>query len=254
MAPTVSNLLIDKFPPALRTKLLAAGEPVALPVRTLLFSPTVPPKYLHFITSGAASLVTTMSSGDSVEVNLFGREGVPEAIYLLGPAPVTSTCFIQVPATAHRIEFNRFQAEFFSQEPVLRVILEHIQYNGLLTAQIAACNRLHDVEERAARWLLMVADRLGEQKFLLTQEFLAEMIGSRRSTVTLTAGAFKRSGLIDYRRGELRILDREALEEVACECYPITRKLLQSVTARPPYMDGAAHDQRPAVTLDPHQA
>ncbi len=167
-----------------------------------------------------------MSTGDGVEVGIVGREGVPEALSLLGPAPGVTDCFVQVAATALRLDFHRFEQEFFSQEPVRRAILSYIQYSSLLTAQIAACNRLHDVEERLARWLLMVADRVGDTKFYLTQEFLAEMIGSRRTSVTLSAGALKRSGLIKYQRGHVEIVDRESLEDSACECYSISRRLL----------------------------
>lgn len=170
-----------------------------------------------------------MSTGDGVEVGLVGREGVPEALHLLGPAPGITDCFVQVAATALRLDFKRFEQEFFGQEAVRRAMLSYIQYGTLLTAQVAACNRLHGVEERLARWLLMVGDSIGEPRFCLTQEFLAGMIGSRRTSVTLAAGVLKRSSLINYQRGEIEIIDRENLEDSACECYPITRKLLESL-------------------------
>lgn len=229
MTVPVSNLMLDKFPPELRTRIVAAAEPVNLPIRSSFFTPGSPPKYVHFITSGIASVVASMSTGDGVEVGLVGREGVPEALHLLGPSPGVTDCFVQVAATALRLDFKRFEQEFFGQEAVRRAMLSYIQYGALLTAQIAACNRLHEVEERLARWLLMVADRVGEPRFSLTQEFLAEMIGSRRTSVTLAAGVLKRSSLINYQRGEIEIIDRENLEDSACECYPITRKLLESL-------------------------
>ena len=102
---------------------------------------------------------------------------------------------------------------------------------GLIVNQLAACNRLHEIEERLARWLLMVSDRMASDKFYLTQEFLAEMIGAQRSTVTLAAGSLQRSGLIEYRRGHIHILDRERMESVACECYPIVRDLAANLYA-----------------------
>lgn len=210
---------------------MAQLEPVPLPIRTSLYTPDQVPRYLHFITSGIASVVTSMANGDSIEVGLVGHEGAPELIGLLGPAHSVNDCFIQVEATGLRIDFKRFQKEFFSVESVRTVILQHIQYSSLITSQIAACNRLHEVEERLARWLLMVADRLGTNRFTLTQEFLAEMIGSRRSTVTVAAGIFKRAGFIDYRRGEMNIENREALENATCECYAVTLKLLRSIQA-----------------------
>ena len=106
------------------------------------------------------------------------------------------------------------------------LILGQVQAAGLVMMQLSACNRLHEVEERLARWLLMIQDRLGSDHFYLTQEFLAEMIGARRTTVTLAAGSLQRSGLIGYKRGNIHILDRERMEAAACECYPIVRRLL----------------------------
>ena len=230
MPAQASNLLLDKLPPDLCARILAASEPVELPIRTSLFNSIEPPRHIHFITSGIASVVTYMENGEGIEVGLVGREGSPEALCLLGPAPAVNDCFIQIAATALRIDYKRFEREFFPLDPVRRVMLQYVQYTTLLTGQIAACNRLHEVEERLSRWLLMVADRIGQPTFLLTQEFLAEMIGSRRSTVTLSAGVLKRSGLITYHRGDLKNLDRENLEDSACECYPISRKLLDSLT------------------------
>ncbi len=226
MPAIASNHLLHQLPPELRQRIVAVAEPVSLPIRSTLYVPGKAPKHLHFVTSGIASVVAAMSTGDGVEVGLVGREGVPEAFHLLGPAGGVTDCFVQVAATALRVDFNQFREEFFPLEPVRRLLLQYVQYGSSLTGQIAACNRLHEVEQRMARWLLMVADRIGEQRFSLTQEFLAEMIGSRRSTVTLTAGLLKRSGLITYQRGQIEIIDRAGLEASACECYPITRKLL----------------------------
>ncbi len=228
---SISNNFVDKLPPAMKSHLLSFAEPVAMPIRTSLYSPGRPPRHLHFVTSGIASVVTSMSNGDGIEVGLVGREGIPEAIYLLGPIAGVNECFIQVPATALRVDFRRFQEDLFCHESVRALIFQQIQYTNMLTGQIAACNRLHDVEERLARWLLMVADRVGSPHFPLTQEFLAEMIGSRRSTVTLTAGVLKRAGFIDYHRGEVEIIDRQGLEDAACECYAITQRLFSELRA-----------------------
>ncbi len=229
MSPLATNGFLDRLSPELRQSLLTRLEPVALPLRTGIYSPGASPKHIHFITSGFASVVTTMLNGDSIEVGLVGREGVPEVLHLIGPTPAIAECFIQLAGTALRMDFKAFEQEFFPLDPVRRLVLEQVQYTALTMGQIAACNRLHEVEERLARWLLMVADRIGQDHFYLTQEFLSEMIGSRRSTVTITAGTLKRANLIDYNRGQIRILDRPALEDVACECYPITQRLLHSL-------------------------
>lgn len=231
-APPVNSLLLDQLPSAIRQRFLSLGEPVALPLRTPLYSPGQPPRHVHVVTSGIVSIVTPMSTGDSAEIALIGREGIPEALHLLGPTPGVTECFVQVEATALRFKFERFQKEFLEEEAVRDMVLRCVQYSTQITGQIAACNRLHEVEERLARWLLMVADRVESSRFYITQEFLAQMLGSRRSTVTLTAGALKRSGLITYQRGNIEIIDREGLEDSACECYSVTRTLFKGITKR----------------------
>jgi CRP-like cAMP-binding protein len=123
------------------------------------------------------------------------------------------------------MKFSDVQEKFNASEPFRNLILQSIQIQGLTLAQLAACNRLHEAEERLARWLLMVEDRVGESSYSLTQEFLGDMLGARRTTVTLAAGTLQQNGLITYRRGRIRILDRENLEAAACECYQAVRKI-----------------------------
>ena len=228
-APT--NLLLAMYPGSSRSSLMRAMEPVALPVRTVLYEPERTPNYVHFITSGMASIVTNMTDGEVAEVGLVGREGMAEGLHLLGPALVQTSCFMQIAGTGLRMKFSDFEHQFVHSEQILRPTLRFVQYQSLVLGQVAACNRLHEVEERLSRWLLMVADRVAEPELRLTQEFLAQMLGSRRSTVTLVAGALQRSGLIDYSRGHVRILDRPGLENLACECYEVTRDALHRFTA-----------------------
>ena len=184
------------------------------------------PEYAHFMTSGITSVVTYMQDGRVAEVGLIGKEGMVEAVHLLGPANSPTTAFVQVAGSALRIPFEEIQKEAFASGPLLRAILEFIQRHNFALTQIAACNGLHEIEERLARWLLMVQDRVESSKFDLTQEFLASMLGSRRTSVTLAAGSLQKSGLIEYRRGHINILDSEGLQNAACECYPIVRDLV----------------------------
>jgi CRP-like cAMP-binding protein len=167
-----------------------------------------------------------MEDGSGVEVGLIGCEGLVEALHLLGEAMIPTTGFIQVEATALRMSFANLRKEFSSSEPFRNHVLQWIQGQSFVLSQISACNRLHELEERLARWLLMVRDRLGEDNFYLTQEFLADMLGTRRTTVTLAAGSLQRSGLIEYTRGKIHILDSDRLESAACECYGIVRALI----------------------------
>jgi CRP-like cAMP-binding protein len=229
MATELSNLMLDALPPARRESLLVHLQPVSLPLGTVLSRAGELPKYAHFMTSGIASVVTFMADGIGAEVGLIGREGMVEGIHLLGPASSPTRVFIQIEGTALRMPFSELQKDLFTSGPILQRILESVQCNGFILSQLAACNGLHEIEERLARWLLMVQDRLESERFYLTQEFLAEMLGARRTSVTLVAGNLQRLGLIEYTRGHIRIVDRETLQHVACECYPIVRDLVRGL-------------------------
>jgi CRP-like cAMP-binding protein len=225
----VSNVLIDSLPEESRNKLLKQLRPVALPIKATLYEPEDTPRHIHFVTSGIASIVASMLDGGTTEVATVGREGLPQGIHLLGPSPLPTRCFMQIAGHGLRMEFNAFE-DFYSEDPEIRkIVLAYAQYQCLMISQIAGCNRLHDVEGRLARWLLIVQDRTGAAVLKLTQEFLAQMIGSRRTTVTAVAGALQDHGLISYSRGAVRVLNRVGLERASCECYPITRVLLRSL-------------------------
>jgi CRP-like cAMP-binding protein len=221
----VSNMLIDSLPQDLRESLLARMESISLPLGASLCEPGEYPQFAHFMTSGIASVVTFMADGNGAEVGLVGREGLVEGINLLGPAAAPTSAFIQVQGTALRMRFAELHEAVFASEPLLRRVLESVQSQNFILTQLAACNGLHEIEERLARWLLMVQDRMESDKFYLTQEFLAEMLGARRTSVTLAAGSLQRSGLIEYRRGNIHIVDRDGLQNAACECYPIVHQL-----------------------------
>jgi CRP-like cAMP-binding protein len=145
------------------------------------------------------------------------------AIHLLGNSPVPTNCFIQLEATALRIPMPDFQAAFRSSEEIRQRVLECAQQQSNSVSQVAGCNRLHEAEARLARWLLTAQDRIGSSRLDFTQEYLAEMIGTQRTTVTVIAGNLQKKGLIRYSRGHVTIIDRENLIGAACECYRITR-------------------------------
>jgi CRP-like cAMP-binding protein len=133
---------------------------------------------------------------------------------------------MQIGGTSFRMEFAVLQRLFDSDETLRRIFLAYAQYQSLMLSQVAGCNRLHNVTERLARWLLMIQDRTGNTLLKLTQEFLAQMIGSQRTTVSEVAGGLQDRGLVEYARGSIKILDRIGLENASCECYPVTRTLL----------------------------
>jgi CRP-like cAMP-binding protein len=166
-----------------------------------------------------------MSDGASAEVGVWGREGLVESFHLLGKAKIPTRCFIQMEATALRLPYKELQAEFLEKPELRQTVLQCVQSQGFILGQLAACNRLHEAEERLARWLLMVRDRVDSETYFLTQEFLANMLGARRTTVTAAAGALQRKGFIKYSRGRISIVDSGGLENAACECYRTVQNL-----------------------------
>ena len=225
MSQTPSNAILNRLPLAQRKALLARMKPVHLPVGTVLARAGERPKFAHFMTSGITSVVAFMKDGGGAEVGLIGREGLVEAMQILGPANSPTVAFVQVEATALRMPFADMEREVFGSVVLLRRVLEFIQRHNFILGQLAACNGLHEIEERLARWLLMVQDRVDNPQFNLTQEFLSQMLGTRRTSVTQAAGSLQRSGLIQYKRGRIQILDRDRLQNSACECYPVVRDL-----------------------------
>lgn len=233
MTGQVSNLLLASLPPSCRNSLMSRLKPVTLPPRTILYEPDETPKYAHFITSGIASIVSSMSDGASAEVGVWGKEGLVESFHVLGRARIPTRCFIQMDATALRMPFKDLQTEFLENEDLRQSVLQCVQSQGSILGQLAACNRLHEAEERLARWLLMVRDRVQTESYFLTQEFLANMLGARRTTVTAAAGALQRKGLIKYSRGRIQIVDPDGLKKAACECYRTIRNLYLNFYSAP---------------------
>jgi CRP-like cAMP-binding protein len=225
MSSHSTNLFLHSLSSSSRDSLTKLCVEVDLPLRKSLYESDEQPTYAYFLTSGIASVVTMMEDGGSAEVGLIGREGVVGCFHLLGPARVSTQCFIQLDATALRIKFSNLMEVFQENEEVRARILEFVQDQVISLSQLAGCNRLHSNEERLARWLLMAQDRTQTDTLNFTQEFLGMMLGARRTTVTLIAGELQRSGLIEYRRGRVRILHRENLEFAACDCYQITKAL-----------------------------
>jgi CRP-like cAMP-binding protein len=223
-----SNLLLASLSPKYRASLLSRMRAVPLPAREVLYEPDETPKFAHFLTGGIASIVGTMSSGASAEVGIWGKEGMVECFHLLGNARIPTRCFIQVEGAALRMPFKDLQKEFRESDEMRECVLQSVQSQGAILGQLAACNRLHEAEERLARWFLMVRDRMEADNFYLTQEFLAIMLGSRRTTVTAAAGALQRKGLIRYSRGRIHIVDTAGLEREACECYATVRQIYQN--------------------------
>ena len=181
-------------------------------------------KYAYFVNSGLVSVLSMMENGKSVEVGITGKEGCTALPMAVGLKTSLLRLVVQIQGTAFRIS-SQGLAKSLRQCPVLeKRMQQYSQIMGMLSAQVAACNRLHEVDERLARWLLMSQDRVEGDIVSLTHEFLAHMLGTRRSSVTVAAGVLQKAGLITYNRGSVKIEHRARLEDAACECYDLIRK------------------------------
>jgi len=218
-----SNNILNSILLSLPTDELTATagklEFVDLPTHTVLHEPGETLTHAYFIDSGLASVLNVMTDGKSVEVGLAGKEGFIGLPLVVGLSSSPTQVTMQVGGSAHQMSAAGF-TELLSHSPALEKNLNrYAQTLGMQATHVAACNRLHEVDERLARWLLMSQDRLGGDVVPLTQEFLAHMLGTRRASVTVAAGILQKAGLITYNRGSVRIDDRSGLEDAACECY-----------------------------------
>jgi CRP-like cAMP-binding protein len=179
---------------------------------------------VYFPTNCVISLVTYLKDGTSVEMATIGLEGMVGLPVFLGSDTMPSRAFGQVAGDSLRITAAAFTAEIERNGPLVRVLNLYTQALFNQVAQTTACNRVHLVQQRCARWLLQTHDRVGSDHFFLTQEFLAQMLGVRRSGVSAAAGLLQKAGLIRYARGWMTVLDRPGLESAACECYGVIKK------------------------------
>jgi CRP-like cAMP-binding protein len=217
------NQLLASLPQETMSSLRPHLKPVSLPRGRILCEFDEPLTRIYFVETGVVSLVAVFDDGTTAEMATVGREGVVGIGALLGGESPLGRYVAPMQGMALVIEASRFRSAL-QENPTLRAVCEAYAQAFLRTAlQTAACNSVHMVEERCARWLLTSHDRTDGDALALTQEYLSEMLGVCRSTVTLAAGALQRAGLIRYSRGTITVLDRAGLEGVSCECYRIIR-------------------------------
>ena len=207
--------------------LLPKLELVRLRVHHVLHETGDALKSFYFCNSGMISILSVFPDGKSVEVGLVGREGVIGMPLLVGFRTAPTRAMSQLDATAFRIDGETLMALLPKSQFLERRLQQYSQTFAMEIAQVAACNRLHEVHERLARWLLMCADRVRSNDLPLTQEFLAQMLGTRRSSVTVAAGILQKAGIIAYNRGDVRIVNQQKLEETACECYGLMQQQIK---------------------------
>ena len=231
-SPKPGNRLLAALPHEILSSLRPHLKPVFLPRGRVLSEADEPLMRVYFVEAGAVSLVTIFENGTAAEMATVGREGMVGIGTLLGGDTALGRHVVSVPGKALAIEASRFQSEL-GERPGLRAACE--AYTQAFVAHLlqnVACNAAHTVEQRCARWLLMIAEQTADDAFELTHEYLAEMLGVRRSTVTVVARTLQQSGLIRYRRGAITVLDRQGLESAACECHRTVRDGYERLSAR----------------------
>lgn len=221
---TVGNHLIELLPRRDRSRLLALCEPFNLVLADVLSQPGKPARHVYFPTDGFISLVAEIDGSSGVDVGMVGREGMLGAQLALGVTVAPLHALVQGPGTAWRIGTKAFKNELENSAALRRSVGRYLYVLMAQLACSAACLRFHLIGPRLARWLLMSQDRSHSSSFDVTQEFLSYMLGVRRVGITAAAGALQRSGLIEYSRGRLTVLDRHGLEAAACGCYAADQK------------------------------
>ena len=230
MGAPAGNHLLEALPDAERETLMQHLRQGHLSVKTVIFDPGQPIAHVHFPVDGVISLVTPLADGNIVEVATIGNEGIV-GVPLVPGGSLAVRAISQV-AGARCAWTPASSSRASSGCPCFRALVQkYVQALFGQISQAAACNRLHSNEERLSRWLLMSHDRVGTDTFPITHEFLGQMLGSRRATVTLSAGLLQSAGLIRYHRGRVTIVDRDGLESVSCECYGIIKAALDRVVS-----------------------
>ena len=213
------NSFLDSLPATSGTSLLPLLSKVSLKKGRVLAHPDTLVEEVFFPVNSLISTLTTMAGGSAVEVGLAGHEGLSALCLAFGSRQSPHTTVVQIADSAYCMSAEAFLRHLAGDDYLQRRMLSYTEYSFNAATQFVACNGLHPVHERYARWMLMAADRTGTSTFALTQEYAAQMLGVRRATVTHVAGVLSSAGLIEHGRGRIEILDREGLEEYACECY-----------------------------------
>jgi CRP-like cAMP-binding protein len=217
----VNNIILLSLPDQEYDMLRPCLESAELPQYDILHEPGQKIDFAYFLNEGMTSLVALSVDGRSVEVGIVGREGMVGMPLTVGLLRGTFRAIMQMSGNGVRIRADVIQ-DILRCAPTLRSELNRFALmHGMQVAQLAACNRLHTIEQRLARWLLMCQDRVDQSTLPLTHEFLAQMLGTGRPSVSLSLGVLENAGLIANLRGMVKILNRKSLEQIACECYGV---------------------------------
>jgi CRP-like cAMP-binding protein len=225
------NRLLPALPPEEYAWVLPQLTPVRMSLKQVLAEPDEPMRDVYFLRDGVGSVVADEQEGGAAEVGTVGREGFVGLPVLNGAGSMPFRVVVQVEGHAWRLPADALTRLVDERPAVRRLLMRYSQYFTDQVAQSVACNRLHTLDERCARWLLMTHDRVDGDSFELTHEFLSYMLGVRRAGVTVAMGALQAAGVVRYSRGRVKVLERPRLEEASCGCYQITRTALRRLLA-----------------------
>ncbi len=230
------NMLIASLPPEEQNRIRPYLERVDLAIGEALIESDQPIRWVWFPTNAVTSTLQLLEDGESVEAGLMGLEGMIGIQLWLRVPSTPSKTVVQVPGSSFRMHADNFirQVVNVPESPLNTLIARYIHGFLMLTSQAAACNRMHEVDERLCRWLRMVYNRVPERTEIpLRQEFLAQMLGVRRATVSTAASILQKAGYIEYSRGHLKILNPEGLAQSACECYKVMESQFDRIFSEP---------------------
>jgi len=216
----MKNRILRDLPPQDRTRLLAALQPTAFELGDVICEAGQRLDHIYFPTTAVVSSLYTTEEGATAEMGLVGNDGVVGVALFLGGETAPTRATVVVAGEALKLKARTLREEFATGGPLQAQLLRYTQSLITQISYSAVCNRLHAVEQRLSRWLLMCHDRVERDDLQMTQEFISNVLGGRRETVTVAAGRLQDAGLIRYSRGHITIVDRKGLEGCACECYP----------------------------------
>lgn len=222
-SPLNANRLLSYLTPDQQQQLLPELKPVSLVLGETLYLPNDSIGYVYFPTNSVVSLLATLENGETVETGLIGFEGMVGTSIALGVNISTSLALVQGNGEAFRLRAQALLPLVENGSQFKERLFKYIHALFTQTAQTAACNRVHPISERLARWLLLTHDRLKRDEFELTHELIARMLGTRRAGVSVAANTLRAEGLIDYSRGRVVMIDRRGLEAASCECYRVVK-------------------------------
>lgn len=232
------NHLLDALLQSEYDRLFPNLEYVKLQLGDVLYESGELLKYVYFPIDSIISMLYVMEDGASAEIAIVGNEGILGVSLFMGGETTTSRAVVQSAGYGYKLKAQFLKNEFNRAGPVMRLLLRYTQALITQMSQTAVCNRHHSIEQQLCRWLLLSLDRLASDELSMTQELIANMLGVRREGVTEAAGKLQRAGLIDYKRGTIKVLDRPALEKRVCECYQVVKDEFDRLL---PSLHGIAH-------------